>query len=125
MSDPDRREALAAGLDVVRRRIEQAAATAGRDPAEVTLVAVTKFFPAQDLRILAELGVTHIGENSHPEAGDKRAECDDLELRWHFIGGVESHKAATVGSYAEFVESVDRAKLVTALDRGAHARSHP
>ena len=124
MSPAGRREQIAAGLDAVRGRITDAATAAGRDPAEVTLVAVTKFFPASDVRILAELGVTDVGENRHPEAGDKRAECDDLSLRWHFIGGLQSNKAAAVGSYADVVESVDRAKLVTALDRGAHTRSH-
>ena len=90
-----------------------------------TLVAVTKLFPASDVRILADLGVTDIGENRHPEAADKRAECDDLPLTWHFIGGLQSNKAPAVGSYADVVESVDRTKLVTGLDRGAHQRGHP
>jgi pyridoxal phosphate enzyme (YggS family) len=119
-----RREEIAAGLDAVRRRIADAAAVAGRAADEVTLVAVTKFFPADDVRILADLGVTDVGENRHPEAGDKRAECEDLPLRWHFIGGLQSNKAAAIGAYADVVESVDRPKLVGALDRGAHARSH-
>jgi len=120
----DRRGEIAAGLDDVRRRIADAASTAGRDPAEVTLVVVTKFFPASDVRVLADLGVTDVGENRHPEAGDKLAECGDLPLRWHFIGGLQSNKAAVVGSYADVVESVDRVKLVNALNRGAHERSH-
>jgi PLP dependent protein len=121
MTRPDE---IAAGLGAVRRRIADAAVAVGRDPDEVTLVAVTKFFPASDVRILADLGVTDVGENRHPEAGDKRAECADLPVRWHFIGGLQSNKAAAVGSYADVVESVDRAKLVTALDRGAHQRGH-
>lgn len=125
ISPMSRRDEIATGLDAVRRRIAEAAHAAGRDADEVTLVAVTKFFPASDVRLLAELGVTDVGENRHPEAGDKRAECDDLPLRWHFIGGLQSNKAAVVGSYADVVESVDRVKLVHALDRGAHARSHP
>jgi pyridoxal phosphate enzyme (YggS family) len=124
VSPADRRDEIAAGLDAVRRRIADAATAADRDPGEVTLVAVTKFFPASDVRILADLGVTDVGENRHPEAGDKRAECADLPVRWHFIGGLQSNKAAVVGSYADVVESVDRAKLVSALNRGAHERSH-
>jgi pyridoxal phosphate enzyme (YggS family) len=120
-----RHDRIAAGLDDVRRRIAAAASAAGRCADDVTLVAVTKFFPASDVRILAELGVTDVGENRHPEAGDKRAECRDLALRWHFIGGLQSNKAAAVGSYADVVESVDRRKLVDGLNRGAHARSHP
>jgi PLP dependent protein len=120
----ERRDELAAGLDDVRRRIAVAASDAGRDPGEVRLVVVTKFFPASDVRLLAELGVTDVGENRHPEAGDKLAECGDLGLRWHFIGGLQSNKASVVASYADVVESVDRAKLVVALGRGAHERSH-
>jgi pyridoxal phosphate enzyme (YggS family) len=119
-----RRDQIAAGLGGVRRRIADAASEAGRSPDDITLVVVTKFFPASDVRILAELGVTDVGENRHPEAGDKLAECHDLGLRWHFIGGLQSNKAAAVGSYADVVESVDRLKLVNALDRGAHGRAH-
>jgi pyridoxal phosphate enzyme (YggS family) len=119
-----REDEIAAGLDAVRRRIAEAAAASGRAPDEITLVAVTKFFPASDVRILAGLGVTDVAENRHPEAGDKRAECADLSLRWHFIGGLQSNKAAAVGSYADVVESVDRRKLLDALDRGAHRRGH-
>jgi len=118
----DRRDQIAAGLEDVRRRMAAAASSAGRDAAEVTLVVVTKFFPAADVRLLAELGVTDVGENRHPEAGDKVAECTDLGLRWHFIGGLQSNKAAAVASYADVVESVDRTKLVAALNRGAHER---
>ena len=120
----NRRHEIAAGLDDVRRRIADATAAAGRSPDDVTLVVVTKFFPASDVRLLAELGVTHVGENRHPEAGDKLAECVDLGLRWHFIGALQSNKAAAVGSYADVVESVDRIKLVNALNRGAHERAH-
>jgi len=121
----DRRDQIAAGLDDVRRRMAAAASSAGRDAAEVTLVVVTKFFPAADVRLLAELGVTDVGENRHPEAGDKVAECTDLGLRWHFIGGLQSNKAVAVASYADVVESVDRTKLVGSLQRGAHERSRP
>jgi PLP dependent protein len=122
-----RRDEIAAGLDDVRRRIADAASAAGRSADDVTLVVVTKFFPASDVRLLAELGVTDVGENRHPEAGDKLAECrafGDLGLCWHYIGGLQSNKAAAVGSYADVVESIDRVKLVNALDRGAHERSH-
>lgn len=120
-----RHEEIGAGLEATRGRISDAASAAGRRPDEVTLVAVTKFFPASDVRILADLGVSDVGENRHPEAADKLAECGDLGLRWHFIGGLQSNKAATVASYADVVESVDRLKLVAALDRGAHERGHP
>ena len=117
-----RRDELAANLTEVRRRIAAACDRAGRDPAEVTLVVVTKFFPASDVRLLAELGVTDVGENRHQEAEAKAAECADLGLRWHFVGGLQSNKAAAVAGYADVVESVDRVKLVNGLARGAGER---
>ena len=121
----DRRDEVAAGLTSVHGRIAGACADVGRDPAEVRLVVVTKFFPASDVRILADLGVTDVGENRHQEAEAKAAECADLGLTWHFIGGLQSNKAAAVASYADVVESVDRPKLVGPLDRGAHQRGRP
>lgn len=117
-----RAEELAANLAGVRGRIAAAAAAAARDTSEVGLVVVTKYFPASDVRLLAELGVADVGENRHQEAEAKAAECADLGLRWHFIGGLQSNKAAAVAAYADVVESVDRAKLVAPLDRGAAAR---
>jgi pyridoxal phosphate enzyme (YggS family) len=119
-----RSEEVAKALTHVRNRVAQACTTDGRDPDEVTLVVVTKFFPTSDVRLLAELGVTDVGENRHQEAEAKARECADLGLRWHFIGGLQSNKAAAVASYADVVESVDRSKLVAGLQRGAHERSH-
>ena len=121
----DRRDQIAANLEAVRDRIASACREAGRDPDEVRLVVVTKFFPASDVRLLADLGVTDVGENRHQEAEAKAAECADLGLRWHFIGGLQSNKAAAVARYADVVESVDRVKLVRRLNDGAHERSHP
>ncbi len=121
MSDTaHRREQLAGTLEVVRGRIADACTRAGRSADGVTLTVVTKFFPASDVRLLAELGVRHVGENRHQEAEAKAAECADLGLTWHFIGGLQSNKAAAVARYADVVESVDRAKLLTGLSRGAH-----
>ncbi|CAM3713176.1 YggS family pyridoxal phosphate-dependent enzyme [Nocardioides zeicaulis] len=117
-----RRDELAAHLATVRERIASSCRDVGRDAGEVTLVVVTKFFPASDVRLLAGLGVTDVGENRHPEAEAKAAECADLGLRWHFIGGLQSNKAAAVASYADVVESLDRPKLVGPLSRGAQAR---
>lgn len=117
-----RHEEVAANLAAVQGRIDRACGEAGRDPAEVRLVVVTKFFPASDVRILADLGITDVGENRHQEAEAKAAECADLDLVWHFIGGLQSNKAAAVARYADVVESVDRVKLVVKLDAGAHER---
>jgi len=115
-----RREQIEAGLARVHERIAGACADVGRSADEVRLVVVTKFFPPADIRLLAELGVTDVGENRHQEAQEKAAECADLDLTWHFIGGLQSNKAAAVTSYAGVVESVDRRKLVGPLSRGAH-----
>jgi pyridoxal phosphate enzyme (YggS family) len=120
-----RREELAAGLAQVRARIESACRDAGRDPAEVRLVVVTKFFPESDVRLLADLGVTDVGENRHQEAQAKAAECADLGLTWHFIGGLQSNKAAAVTAYSQVVESVDRRKLVAPLARAAQGHPEP
>jgi PLP dependent protein len=118
----DRRAEIQAGLTTVRERIDSACTAAGRSSEEITLVVVTKFFPASDVRLLAELGIRDVGENRHQEAVEKAAECDDLDVRWHFIGGLQSNKAAAVASYAHVVHSVDRAKLVNGLSRGAQER---
>jgi len=118
----DRRDQLAANLATVRARIGDACTGAGRDADEVTLVVVTKFFPESDVRLLAQLGVTDVGENRHQEASAKASACADLDLSWHFIGSIQSNKAAAIAAYADVVESVDRVKLVAALDRGAGER---
>ena len=119
-----RRDELERNLETVRGRIAGACAEAGRPADGVRLVVVTKFFPASDVRLLADLGVTDVGENRHQEAEAKAAECADLDLAWHFIGGLQSNKAAAVAAYADVVESVDRAKLVRPLAAGAQTRSH-
>lgn len=110
-----RRDELAAGLAATRSRIAAACDAAGRSPDEVTLIVVTKFFPPADVRLLHELGVRHVGENRHPEARDKKEACADLDLVWHYIGSLQSNKAAAVASYADVVHSVDREKLVAPL----------
>ena len=117
-----RREEVAGNLRAVRARIATACAEAGRSADEVTLTVVTKYFPPSDVRLLADLGVTDVGENKHQEAETKAAECADLGLRWHFIGNLQSNKAAAVASYADVVESVDRPKVLTGLTKGAHRR---
>ena len=123
-STTERRQQVAAGLAAVRERIAAACGSAGRDPDDVRLIVVTKFFPVSDVRHLADLGVTDVAENRHQEAEAKAAECADLGLTWHFVGGLQSNKAGPVARYADVVHSLDRPKLVGPLDRGAHERSH-
>jgi PLP dependent protein len=121
----DRRTEVAAGLERVRGRIAAACERAGRSPGEVTLTVVTKFFPADDVRLLAELGVRHVGENRHQEAEAKAAACGDLDLTWHYIGALQSNKAAAVARYASVVESLDRPKLLRGLSAGARLAGRP
>ncbi|MBV9448483.1 MAG: YggS family pyridoxal phosphate-dependent enzyme [Streptosporangiaceae bacterium] len=115
-----REEELALNLADVRQRIAAACASAGRDPGEVTLIAVTKTWPASDVRLLYELGVRDIGENRDAEAAPKAEACEDLDITWHFIGQLQTNKAASVARYASVVHSVDRLRLISALGRAAH-----
>lgn len=115
----DRRAELAANLAAVRREISRACADAGRDPAEVTLIAITKLFPASDVALLAGLGVADVGENRDQEAAAKARECEGIDLRWHFVGQLQTNKARSVAGYASVVHSVDRPQLVDALSRAA------
>lgn len=121
MTGMTRRDELAANLAEVRARIDAAAQAAHRAPADVSLVVVTKTWPADDVRHLAALGVTDVGENRDQEAAPKHAACEDLPLRWHFIGTLQRNKARSVAGYADVVESVDRVSLVDALDHAAQA----
>lgn len=117
----NRREQIAAGLAAVGARVERACRMAGRDAAGVTVVVVTKTFPATDVRLLADLGVRDIGESRDQEGAPKAAACADLDLTWHFVGQLQTNKAASVAAYADVVHSVDRVRLVDALDRAATA----
>jgi pyridoxal phosphate enzyme (YggS family) len=112
-----RLEEVRAGLDAVESRIVAACADAGRDRSEVLLVVVTKTFPASDVRLLAELGVTDVAENKQQELGAKHDELAELPLRWHFVGQLQSNKAGAVAAAADVVHSVDRTKLLGPMDR--------
>jgi pyridoxal phosphate enzyme (YggS family) len=119
--ESERREQLRRQLAAVRDRIATACASAGRSAADVTLIAVTKTFPASDVAHLVALGQADFGENRDQEAAPKAAQCAamGLDLRWHFVGQLQVNKSASVARYAEVVHSVDRARLVRAL--GSHA----
>ena len=132
----ERRHELEKNLAEVRNRIAAACATVGRDPGEITLIAITKTRPPADVLLLHELGLTDFGENKDQEAAPKAAACAaalaagpgpdvgpggrSQPLRWHFVGQLQTNKASSVASYADVVHSVDRARLVRAL--GAAAR---
>jgi pyridoxal phosphate enzyme (YggS family) len=122
--DPERRAELVARLGAVRARLADACASVGRDPHDVTIVAVTKTFPAIDIAGLASIGVTDIGENRDQDARAKIAELSasgwDLPpLRWHFVGRLQTNKCRSVARYAHVVHSVDRVEVTSALGDGA------
>lgn len=106
---------LAERLASVTADVEQAARDAGRDPAELTTIVVTKFHPASLVRELVELGVRDVGENRHQDAAPKAAELVGLPVTWHFIGQLQSKKARAVLEYSRILHSVDRPSLVDAL----------
>ncbi|RPK86452.1 MULTISPECIES: YggS family pyridoxal phosphate-dependent enzyme [Streptomyces] len=115
----DRKAQLAANLAQVEERIASSCTAAGRKREEVTLIVVTKTYPASDVRILHELGVRHVAENRDQDAAPKATACADLSLTWHFVGQLQTNKVRSVTSYADVVQSVDRVKLVTALSAAA------
>jgi PLP dependent protein len=112
---------LAAALARVEERMASACAASGRSRADLTLVVVTKTFPAADAVRLAGLGVRDLAENRDQEAGPKAAEvaAAGIDVRWHFVGQLQRNKARSVARYADAVHSVDRVSLVSALDRAA------
>ncbi|MEU7030996.1 YggS family pyridoxal phosphate-dependent enzyme [Streptomyces sp. NPDC015232] len=121
MTDPlaGRRSELAENLARVEERIAAACAAAGRKREDVTLIVVTKTYPASDVRLLHELGVRHVAENRDQDAAPKAAACADLDLTWHFVGQLQTNKVRSVVGYADVVQSVDRLKLVSSLSAAA------
>jgi hypothetical protein len=122
---------VAHNLAQVRERIAQAALRAGRDPADVTLVAVAKTFPPQAVVAAYRAGVTHFGENRVGEATVKipavHAAISGPEPTWHMVGHVQSRKARSVVAHFDYVHSVDRLKIARRFSRFAQeaARTLP
>jgi PLP dependent protein len=106
---------LTANVNHVRSRINRAAEAAGRDPATVTLVAVTKAKAAESLRAAATAGVTDFGENYLQEAAGKMDELGPLAVQWHFIGGLQSNKTRLVAERFQWVHSIDRFSVARRL----------
>jgi pyridoxal phosphate enzyme (YggS family) len=112
--------ALQSRLADVRARIARAAGRAGRDPASIRLVAVSKTFPADYVRVLAEAGQIDFGENKVQEALQKMEQTAGLALRWHLVGHLQSNKAKKAGRF-DVVHSIDSASLLEKLDEAAIA----
>lgn len=116
---------LAERLAAVDARIADAARAAGRDAGEITRIVVTKFHPASLVRELAEFGVRDVGENRQQELTAKAAECADLDVAWHFVGQAQTKKAGAIRRVASAVHSVDRERLVDALEAAESADRLP
>lgn len=122
-------------LRAVRARIDAAARAAGRDPSTVALLAVSKTWPAADVRALAALGHRDFGENRAQELLGKARELAgappaddqpaDITVRWHFIGQLQRNKAAAVARLGAVVHTVDRESLAVALDRAGRDGDRP
>jgi pyridoxal phosphate enzyme (YggS family) len=114
--------ALRARLADVRDRLTRAAGRAGRDPASIRLVAISKTFSADEVRVAAECGQIDFGENKIQEAVPKMDQTADLPIRWHLVGHLQSNKAKKAGQRFDVVHSVDDAALVSRLDEAASGR---
>jgi uncharacterized pyridoxal phosphate-containing UPF0001 family protein len=140
----ERKRELASNLRDLMDRVQAACAQADRPVQNVHVIAVTKTFPATDVVLLHELGITDVGENRDQEAAAKAHEVATLlasdsstsvggdasvggdgSLRWHFVGALQTNKCASVVSYADLVHSVDRPRLVEALGEVGARRAAP
>ena len=116
---------IAARLDAVRARIAAAARHAGREPADVTLLAVSKTWPAEAVREAAAAGQRAFGENYVQEGVDKVEALRALDLEWHFIGPLQSNKTRPVAESFDWVHSVERMKIAERLSEQRPAGKSP
>lgn len=113
---------LAANLEAVQQRMAAACARAGRDPASVTLVAVSKNQPPERVRAAAELGLRIFGENRVQEGKAKIPLCPG-HLRWHMIGHLQTNKAREAVHWFETIESLDSLRLAGELQKSAERQA--
>ncbi len=106
-------------LESVLERIEKAAKKVGRTPSEITLVAVSKNFPAEAVREAFSLGVRNFGENRAQELKDKYEKLSDIQATWHFIGRIQTNKVKYFVPIVEYVHSVWREKELTEINKRA------
>jgi len=109
---------IQSNLEIIQTRIKNACISAGRDISEITLIAVTKTYPASDVDLLKQLGIENVGENRDQEASFKKSEVKN-EFKWHFIGQLQSNKAKSVVNYADLIHSVDRWSLGKEIQKSA------
>jgi len=110
----ERREFISNSLQDVKSRIASAAHLAGRDLAEITLIAVTKTYPVSDVQILRDLGEENFGENRTEEGSVKSLEVPGI---WHYQGQVQSRKLREIASWADVIHSLDQLSHIEKLNR--------
>ncbi|WP_299580553.1 YggS family pyridoxal phosphate-dependent enzyme [uncultured Microbulbifer sp.] len=110
-----RKETIVENLNAVGERIVTCCNNCDRDPAEITLLAVSKTRPAEDLRSAYTAGQRHFGENYLQEALEKQDVLSDLDIRWHFIGPLQSNKSRAVAERFQWIHTVDRLKIAQRL----------
>ena len=115
---------IADRLSGIRARIDAAARSAGRDPASVRLIAVSKTFPIDAVRQAYAAGQRDFGENRVQEALQKISESTDLSIRWHLLGHLQTNKARKAAPAFAMIQSVDSLDLLEKLDRGAGESGH-
>jgi PLP dependent protein len=110
---------IAERWQTVRARVDRACEAAGRDPAEVTIIAVSKTHPPAAVREVVAAGATDVGENYAQELAAKRAACSGVGVRWHFIGRLQRNKVKLVAGQVALVHAVDSAELAAELGKRA------
>jgi pyridoxal phosphate enzyme (YggS family) len=108
---------IADSINIVREKIEKACDRAGRDPGEVTLVAVTKTIEAEKIETAIRYGLKHFGENYVQEARTKIDHIGNEGINWHMIGYVQTNKVKYIPGRFDFIHSVDRWELLENLDK--------
>ena len=111
-------DTVAANLAAVRARLERAARTAGRDPATIRLLAISKTFSADAVRAAYQAGQRDFGENKVQEALQKMEQTADLPIDWHLVGHLQSNKAKRVAGFAA-IHAIDSRELLLRIDRAA------
>ncbi|CAB4573177.1 unannotated protein [freshwater metagenome] len=111
---------IQSNLEKINTRIAEACSGSKRKISEITLIAVTKTYPASDVDLLKQLGIENVGENKDQEASGKISQVKE-KFSWHFIGQLQSNKAKSVVTYADLIHSVDRLSLAKELQKSASA----
>ena len=113
------------GLENLRLRLQKACELADRKVSEVRLLAVGKKHPATSIRSLFERGQSAFGENLLQEARQKQLDLADLDIEWHYIGHIQSNKTRSIAEHFDWVQSVDRGKILSRLSTQRPATANP